>query len=412
MRKLLVPLFVMLPRLALGWGQPTHAAIAEYALKKGGAKLDAACTSPATRDVFVYGSYSPDIFLMHGPRYIHVDRDFSKFMYAHAKDQRQLALAHGWGAHQEQDTMGHGRYIVEHGLPHVLKELSVDTRLYMQGPDFIKHCVRNLQSIWDDEQIAAASADYAAKYGNGAKTISAANARASGYVYSAYLGAVKGAMIALWYGRLKWKPELYPKTDWDPFVDMSADQTLRWCLSPQSFASSSQEIEQRQNFAQREGGEEQLFSEDLPPAPEMQDVSPEDALAELKTAMNVYRTEEQAEAAAAAPASHGLRGCDVCRRDSHVLLDSSRFVELGNALLTSGAMSLVEQRHEAFHVVRIKVQSKRRLLKEMVSFLGSDLFAVSEGAEATEEDDFFTQLKQLAEKGLDTAGEGPEDTEE
>ncbi|MBI3891590.1 MAG: hypothetical protein HY303_08685 [Candidatus Wallbacteria bacterium] len=165
---ILLPLSVLalslMPGAALGWGQPDHAVLGLHVVEQFGSVLPAFCTAPDTRNTFIMANYSPDYFVLQGPHYVHLDRNFPIFMIAHAQDSRALAYAYGWGAHQEEDEVGHGRYIIEKGLPHLYKEIVMGTRLMYQGNDTERKMVRSCSSVWDARLINLASKDYVAKY--------------------------------------------------------------------------------------------------------------------------------------------------------------------------------------------------------------------------------------------------------
>lgn len=410
-RPVLAALLVALlcPASLFAWGQPTHACISHNTLEKHAATMPKVCLDPATRPTYLHASYSPDMYVLQGPEYVHVDRQFSLLLFQHAKTARQLALAYGWSTHQEEDSVGHGRYITESGLPHMYKELVMDARFLFQGSRGESTTVKELGSAWDAEQIEAATRDYAAKYGSKHPVISQAMANTTGYVFAAYITAVKGVLYALWYGRIKWKPDLYPRSQWQGFLLESVEQTRKWCADPFSFSGSSSELSAAVGFTAlfKAPGHAEL---EVAPSVEAAPVAPEFTNAQVARAVAAYEQE-----AGKRPLVRAFgRASNHDSGSSHVLLQHSRFVKLGQKLMASGGIKLEERADGAYHQVRARVTSKRKFMKDLSSMLkqgGAAPFAadarVARGAGGAVED-FFGELAKDADKAAQEAPEEPE----
>lgn len=395
------------PTSLLAWGQPTHGCISYNLLEKHGTAMPKVCTDTATRNTYLHASYSPDMYVLQGPEYVHLDRQFALYLFKHAKNARQLAIAYGWSTHQEEDSVGHGRYITEVGMTHLLKELTMDARFLFQGSRGEATTVREAGAAWDAEQIENASRDYAAKYGSKYPVISQAKSNTTGYVFSAYMTAVKGVLYALWYGRIKWKPDLYPRTEWQGYLLESVEQARKWCGDPFSFSNASADLKQSDRFAGLFKTPE-LGDEVAPVREEAPLVESSETLANVAAAVGAY----QAQAKRQPMVSPFGNPKDPERANSHLMLQSERLVALGQKLMACPSIKVEERAEGGFHEVRCKVVSKRKFMVDMARLLkesgavGTDA-RVAPGAGGTMED-FFTSLAQDAEKAAQEAPEEPE----
>lgn len=409
MRVLVLALFALslVPGHVLAWGQPTHGAISYNVLEKHGAAMPRVCTDAATRNTYLHASYSPDQYVLQGPEYVHLDRNFSLYLFKHAKNARQLALAYGWSTHQEEDSVGHGRYITEVGMTHLLKELTMDARFLFQGSRGESQTVKEAGAAWDGEQIEAASRDYTAKYGTKYKVITASMANTVGYVFTAYMTAVKGICYALWYGRIKWKPDLYPRSEWQPYVLESVEQARKWCKDPFSFSNSSLEVADAARF-QGLFKQPDLSNEVEQVREEAPLVDSNETLANVTAAVASYQNNRKR----APMASAFGNPTDPEHGNSHLMLQNDKLIALGGELLKSQSIKLEEHAEGGFHQVRARVLSKKKFMVDMARLLKeSNLFGadarVAPGAGGSMTD-FLNSLVKDAEKAAQEAPEEPE----
>lgn len=394
------------PSSLLAWGQPTHACLSYDTIEAHGAKMPKVATDPATKDTYLHASYSPDMYVLQGPEYVHLDREFSLFLFKHAKTARQLAIAYGWSTHQEEDSVGHGRYIREVGLPHLYKELCMDCRFLMQGSRGESDTVKGIAAAWDAEQIEAATRDYAAKYGSKWPVISQSTANTTGYVFSAYCTAVKGVLYALWYGRIKWHKEIYPRSEWQGYVQEAVEQAHKWCEDPFSFSGSTAETESAKRFtalfAAPSNGDEVAPSTADAALPL---IEPEKTLANVAAAVSGY--EEAKSKTPRVSAFGGKNG-----ENSHVLLQGTEFIKLGNTLMQSKSLQVEEKNEGTFHMVRTHIKNKKAFLKDLATALKSSGLTMKDARIAPgaggSMDDFFSGLQHDAEQGASDAPAEPE----
>ena len=391
------------PSNLLAWGQCTHACLTFDTLEKHGAEMPKVATDPATKDTYIHASYSPDMYVLQGPEYVHLDREFSLLLFKHAKTARQLAVAYGWSTHQEEDSVGHGRYITEVGLPHMYKEMVMDSRFLFQGSKGESDTVKHAGAAWDAEMIEAASRDYSEKYGSKYPVISQAMANTTGYVFSAYITALKATEYALWYGRVKWHSDLYPRSEWQGYVAEAVDQAHKWCADPFSFSGSSAETANAAMF-------KTLFvapaqGEEVAPAGDLTEVNPDQTLANIANAVAGYDEHQSKMPRVSAFGGKGPEG-----EVSHVMLQQARFIKLGQKLLTTKNIKVQETGEGAFHEVRTQITSKRKFLADVARLLKETSAVdarVAPGASGTM-DGFFSDLQKDAEKGSQDAPEEPE----
>lgn len=398
---------IVAPSHVLAWGQPTHGAISFNVLERFAGEMPRVCSDPATRNTYLHASYSPDQYVLQGPEYVHLDRNFSLFLFKHAKNARQLAIAYGWSTHQEEDSVGHGRYITEDGMTHLLKELTMDARFLFQGSRGESQTVKEAGAAWDAEQIEAASRDYTAKYGSKYKVISQAMANTTGYVFTAYMTAVKGILYALWYGRIKWKPDLYPRTEWQGYVLESVEQARKWCKDPFSFSNSSLEAADAARF-QGLFKQPDLSNEVEPVREEAPLEDSAATLARVTAAVESYSANRKR---APLVSSFG-NPKDAEHGNSHIMLQNEKLVALGGELLKCQSIKLEERTEGGFHHVRARVLSKKKFMVDMARLLkNSGVFGtdarVAPGAGGSMQD-FLNSLAADAEKAAQEAPEEPE----
>jgi hypothetical protein len=388
----------LLAPAALGWGQPDHAVLGEGTLRAHSSELPPELSDQASRDAFVYGCYSPDGYLFHGPDYVHLDRHYAVLMLKHARDERGRALAYGWAAHMEQDVAGHGRYIKESGLDHLKKELSVGTRIRYQGKRWEKKVIKGLRAIFDVEQVHAASAEYVATHGGGYKVISRRHAKLTGLGYSAYLTALHGVMFANYWGNLKWRKGKYPRSEWQFAFDEALGLTHMWSKDFHSFARSSVAARQRNRFSELQA------ALDLPPAaPAASPLTLLDGRALRAEVVNAVRelSEERAKAGATPLFAHA--GFDAAQGDmpySHVLVQDPDFYELGARILEADAATLDGETDGSFYAVEPRPQDPRSVLLAMQDALESGAL-VGLRSMPGERGQFFSELADLTRVALE-----------
>lgn len=390
---------IFLPSLAWGWGQPEHAVLGETVLRRFGEKLPAELSQPESRDAFVYGCFSPDGFLFHGPTYVHLDRHFAALLLARATDAREFALAYGWASHQQQDAAGHGRYIKEDGLDHLKKEVSLGTRVRYQGSGFEKRIIKSLKAIFDADLIHQASQDYADTHGPETKVISRRHAQVTGMGYGAYLTGLKGVMFATYYGKLRRNPDLYPRSEWQFAFDEAIGLTQDWCQNFGAFSRSSLDQLRSQNFLARLDSSRSVEVRPLETEP------PERTKEAVLEAVDELL---QTRAKAAHRPAFTDPGFEASRGDlpySHVMVQDDLFLKMGAHLVASDAVEMRSQSDGSFTVVEPIVVDEAALLRELVQFLddlpetvgvkNSDGFVGERGS-------FFQELQENAHKALDS----------
>ena len=382
---------------ALGWGQPDHAVLGEGTLRAHGAELPPELSDQASRDAFVYGCYSPDGYLFHGPTYVHLDRHYAVLMLKHARDARGRALAYGWAAHMEQDVAGHGRYIKESGLSHLKKEMAVGTRLRHQGKGWEKDVIRGLRAIFDVEQVHGASAEYAAIHGSGYEVISKRHAKLTGLGYSAYLTALHGVMFANYWGHLRWKKGKYPRSDWQFAFDESLGLTTMWAKDFHAFSRSSIAARQRGRFSRLQA------ALSLPPAaPTAAPLVALEGDTLRSEVVDAVRQLSAERAAAAAVPVFPPAGYDAARGDmpsSHVLVQDPDFYELGAQLLEADAASLSGETDGSFYSVEPRPENVRKVLEAMQEALEGSLVGVR--STPGERGRFYSELADLTRVALE-----------
>lgn len=388
----------LLAPAALGWGQPDHAVLGEGTLRRHGSELPPELSDQASRDAFVYGCYSPDGYLFHGPDYVHLDRHYAVLMLKHAKDARGRALAYGWAAHMEQDVAGHGRYIKEGGLSHLEKELAVGTRIRHQGKGWEKDVIRGLRAIFDVEQVHAASAEYVATHGAGYKVISRRHARLTGLGYSAYLTALHGVMFANYWGNLRWRKNKFPRSGWQQYFDESLTLTTMWSKDFQAFSRSSVAARQHGKFSRLQA------ALDLPPAaPVASPLSALEGETLRREVVDAVRELSAKRAAANAQPIFTHAGFDAAAGDmpySHVLVQDPDFFELGAQLLEADAASLSGETDGSFYSVEPRPEDARRVLTAMRDALeGAALVGMR--SSPGERGQFFSELADLTRVALE-----------
>lgn len=395
---------ILCPGQLAAWGQPAHAVTSWNTILKYGDRLPSACRDDDTRDLYLYASYGPDQYILHGPEYIHIDRHFSQMLFARAQSKEQLAFAYGWVSHQEQDVSGHGRYITESGMDHIYKELVIDSRLLKQGDFGERRVVREMKSVWDTGMISGATEDYVARYGSKYPVLSPANVNTTGYVFSVYLVAVKGILYALWYGRVKWKPSLFPRDDWHLFEEESVVQTYRWVHAPLSFGTDTRELQRLENF-----GFKMMDGEGLEP-PEFPSLGSGVAVGEAQTLDAIHAALEEFKSTED-PFTKGVSPnfLAAATASSHVGVKDQRFVLLGERLIESGAVGMKESVVGDIHQVEVEVKSLRKLLVELGRALAKGGEWGGERVDLTGGDDLFTQLGEIVDRAADEAPDAPED---
>lgn len=393
---------------SFAWGQPEHAVLGETVLRKASAALPPELSAPETRGTYVYGCFSPDGFLFHGPTYVHLDRQFAVFMLNRARDARGVAAAYGWASHMEQDAAGHGRYIKESGLTHLIKEVACGTRVRYQGADWEKDTIRGLRAVFDADQIHQASVDYATTYGAEYDVISKRHARLTGTGYAAYLTALKGIMFANYYGNLKWRPQKYPRSEFQPALTEAAGLTENWCRDFRSFSRSTAESLKSALF----GHLEELLAEPPLGAPgPLEAVPSERAAHEVREA--VQEIMELRRAAPRPPlfAHHDFQEARGDLPDSHVLVQDPAFYELGASLATSSAVQMVEHTDGSFYSIEPVITDEELLVRDMLEVLegqgGVGFFA--EGGLAGDRGEFYQQLREVTRKAVEAMDGGGED---
>ncbi|MBI4869883.1 MAG: hypothetical protein HY816_23325 [Candidatus Wallbacteria bacterium] len=343
-------LFTLLPDLAGAWGQPDHAVLGLQVVQKYGSSLPAFLTAPETRNTFILANYSPDYFVLQGPHYVHLDRNFPIFMISHARDSRALAYAYGWGAHQEEDEVGHGRYIVEKGMPHLYKEIVMGARLMYQGTSEERKLVRNASSVWDARLINLATKDYRAKYGpEKYREISEIEANTVGYAFAAYLAGLKAVQVVLWYGRLKWKPDIYPISQWSGYQAEAVEQCRKWAIDPMAFSNVSDESERRQLF-------QKAFASGDEAVPLAQPMVKVDS---SKTKVRIRQAVQAMTAGAAKTAGKGDQPIG-----GHPLMANPEFLDVCDGMLDSRSVKVQEQASGDTRQIDVQVTEDKQLLKD------------------------------------------------
>ncbi len=392
------------PDRLLAWGQPEHAVIGETMLRRYSGEVPGELSASATRDAYVYGCYGPDGYLFHGPEYVHLDRHFGLLLLQNARDSRTMAFAYGWASHQEQDVSGHGRYIRESGLTHLKKEITLGTRIRYQGEGYERDVIKGMKAIFDVDQIHTSSVQYAERFGAHNQVVSRRHAELAGLGYGAYLTALKGILWASWYGYLKWKPSVFPRSEWQRTFEESVVYTRDWCKDPQSFSGSASEA-LRVGLFDRFSAE--AFSPRAEPrTTELTERDPAAAAHRVRNAVQELITGDGGPVAGIRTSRPGLVARTVYPA-SHGMLRDDQLVSLGAELANSSGIRMEEKTDGSFWSVEPVVVDAKAMGRDLLRILKDrgDMGIFSAGHPEGERDEFFTNLEAYTERALEQGSE-------
>jgi hypothetical protein len=230
------------------------------------------------------------------------------------------------------------------------KEIVMGARLMYQGTSEERKLVRNASSVWDARLINLATKDYRAKYGpEKYREISEIEANTVGYAFAAYLAGLKAVQVVLWYGRLKWKPDIYPISQWSGYQAEAVEQCRKWAIDPMAFSNVSDESERRQLF-------QKAFASGDEAVPLAQPMAKVDS---SKTKVRIRQAVQAMTAGAAKTAGKGDQPIG-----GHPLMANPEFLDVCDGMLDSRSVKVQEQASGDTRQIDVQVSEDKQLLKD------------------------------------------------
>ncbi|MBI3891591.1 MAG: hypothetical protein HY303_08690 [Candidatus Wallbacteria bacterium] len=211
-----------------------------------------------------------------------------------------------------------------------------------------------------------------------------------GYAFAAYLAGLKAVQCAMWYGRIKWKSDLFPRSEWSGFQNEAAEQCRKWCVNPMSFSNVSDDGQRKQLF-------QKAFAEG-------------DEAVPLATPMvKVDATQTKVRIRQAVQALTGGTAKTNVRREpamgGHPLMQNPEFFAVCDGLLDSKSVQLAEQASGDTRQIDVDIKEDKQLLKDFRTAVEAP--AGRQGvwpAFAAQQQEIRDLLKQIAKEAVERTG--------